>query len=105
MLFLIKLASLGCSRPNITISKFNGISIYVISISAEQKWENILNKYDIEWKNIHIHCTKHTKNTKLGWFQCRIIRPNITISKFNGISIYVISKIHLFNSCHKSETL
>ena len=53
-----------------------------VHISAERKWENILNKYDIEWKNIHFHCTKHTKNTKLCWFQYRIIHRILGTNTF-----------------------
>jgi len=53
-----------------------------VQISAERKWENILNKYDIEWKNIHFHCTKHTKNTKLCWFQYIIIHRILGTNTF-----------------------
>jgi hypothetical protein len=49
--------------------KGNVLNRKTVQISAEQTWENILNKYDIEWKNIHFHCIRHTKNTKLCWFQ------------------------------------
>jgi Fe-S cluster assembly iron-binding protein IscA len=47
---------------------YNVLSRKTVQIYAEQKWVNILNKYDIEWKNIHFHCTKHTKNTNFAGF-------------------------------------
>ena len=61
---------------------YNVLNRKTVHISAEQKWENILNKYDIEWKNIHFHCTKHTKNTKLCWFQYRIIHRILGTNTF-----------------------
>lgn len=61
---------------------YNFLNRKTVQISAEQKWENILNKYDIEWKNIHFHCTKHTKNTKLCWFQYRIIHRILGTNTF-----------------------
>jgi hypothetical protein len=61
---------------------YNVLSRKTVQISAEQKWENILNKYDIEWKNIHFHCTKHAKNTKLCWFQYRIIHRILGTNTF-----------------------
>jgi hypothetical protein len=33
-------------------------------------------------KNIHFHCTKHTKNTKLCWFQYRIIHRILGTNTF-----------------------
>ena len=43
-----------------------------VQIYAEQKWVNILNKYDIEWKNIHFHCTKHTKTQNFAGFNIEL---------------------------------
>jgi hypothetical protein len=48
------------------------LSRKTVQIYAEQKWVNILNKYDIEWKNIHFHCTKHTKNTNFAGFNIEL---------------------------------
>ena len=61
---------------------YNVLNRKTVQISAERKWENILNKYDIEWKNIHFHCTKQTKNTKLCWFQYRIIHRILGTNTF-----------------------
>ena len=40
---------------------------------AEKKWEGILNKVVENWKKIHLCVTKVSKNTRLCWFQYRII--------------------------------
>ena len=61
---------------------YNVLNRKTVQISAERKRENILNKYDIEWKNIHFHFTKHTKNTKLCWFQYRIIHKILGTNTF-----------------------
>ena len=74
---------------------YNALNRKTVQISAEQKWENILNKYDVEWKNIHIHCTKHTKNTKLCWFQYRIIHRILGTNTF----LYKI-KVKVCNLCN-----
>jgi hypothetical protein len=51
---------------------YNVLNRKTVQISAERKWENILNKYDIGWKNIHFHCTKHTKNTNFAGFNIEL---------------------------------
>ena len=75
-------------------SMYNVLNRKTVHISAEQKWGNILNKHDIEWKNIHFHCTKHTKNTKLCWFQYRIIHRILGTNTF----LYII-KLKDCNLC------
>jgi hypothetical protein len=61
---------------------YNVLNRKTVQISAEQKWENILNKNDIEWKNIQFHCTKHTQNTKLCWVQYIIIHRILGTNTF-----------------------
>ena len=72
---------------------YNVLNRKTVQISAEQQWENILNKNDIEWKNIQFNCTKHKQNTKLCWFQYIIMHRilgthsflyNIKVNKGNN---------------------
>jgi hypothetical protein len=61
---------------------YNVLNRKTVQIFAEQKWENILSKNDIEWKNIQFHCTKHTQHPKLCWFQYRIIHRILGTNTF-----------------------
>ena len=83
---------------------YNVLNRKTVQISAEQKWGNILNKYDIEWKHIHFHCTKHIKNTKLCWFQYRIIHR--ILGTYTFLYKIIVKDCNLFTFCREEpETI
>jgi hypothetical protein len=76
---------------------YNVLNRKTVQISAERKWENILNKYDIEWKNIHFHCTKHTKincPNSLFW-PIFVIKQTYDCLGFPELLNFVNWKLHL----------
>lgn len=83
-----------------------------VVIAAERKWEGILNNVVGDWKKIHNCVTKISKNTKLCWFQYRIIHrilgTNTLLLKMNRVQCNLCtfckeepeSIEHLLWGCH-----
>ncbi len=85
-------------------------------INAQNKWQNIIEEKDLEWKNIYLVGIKSTIDQKLRTFQykylMRIIRTNDTLFKFNLVStnlcdfcsMHTETPEHLFWDCFHTQT-
>ena len=60
-----------------------------ITIKTQSKWNEILQtQTQINWENVYIHLNKITKDTKLKWFQYRILHIIMASNSFlNKIGI------------------
>ena len=87
-----------------------------INLTCETKWSNILN-LELNWKHIHSLTFKTTKNSKLQWFQYRIVhrilgtnnylfKMNLATSDKCSLCSEGVETIeHLFWSCDKTNKL
>ena len=73
-------------RKLLSVKKGSKVYYYILtdktsSIKAESKWEELLN-CEICWKKIYSKPFKTTQDTKLRWFQCRLLHRIITTNIF-----------------------